>query len=283
MSAAFDDTAPRDNRASRHLSLSNEHATPIEVIEAARTLLGAITLDPATCALAQTRVRAVSWFGLDQPNRLYQDGLSLHWYACGEPSRVFLNPPGGKIQNPYGTSSAKVWWFRLAEEYARGRVHSAVFLGFSLELLQTTQVKIPHIDLNPTSGPVPLAIPLQAPICVPDRRLRFDKMVPRCTLCDRFIDPDRAKIMKGKDPKLCSPDVYLPPEIQTRLRERGIAMPTSDRCPRNGVEHWGPLDFCAGDSPTHSNVLVYLPPLGTTEEAARVDFQRAFAKIGRVR
>jgi ParB family chromosome partitioning protein len=45
-----------------HSSMSNEWFTPAENIEAARTVLGAIDLDPASCELADRTVRATHYF-----------------------------------------------------------------------------------------------------------------------------------------------------------------------------------------------------------------------------
>lgn len=293
MNAAATDAEPRDDRVPRHLSISNEHATPVEVIEAARVLLGDIDLDPASCALAQTRVKAGSWFGLDHNIPVNQNALVRSWDIF-TPSgcKVFLNPPGGKIN---GQSSAKVFWFKLVEEYERGHIESAVFLGFSIEILQTTQVKIPvwHRENGPNDRhSVSLPIPLDFPICVPSRRLKFDKMVPRCTLCGRFIDPDRAKLLKDSL-DLCHPKFKLTDSQKTLVEKRGgrlefwrgegAEFAPGYICARNGVEHWGPLDFASGDSPPHSNVLVYLPPHSLSADEAKAKFQAAFAAIGRVR
>ena len=66
--------------------------------------------------------------------------------------RVFLNPPGGKCdarglslelggKKPL-QSSGKAWWRKLQQEFDEGRVKEAVFVGYSLELLQTTQVDL---------------------------------------------------------------------------------------------------------------------------------------------
>jgi hypothetical protein len=67
---------------------SNEWYTPAEYIEAARSVMGGIDLDPASCELAQTVVKA------DVYLTKVEDGLSVRW--CHE--RVWLNPPYGETE-----------------------------------------------------------------------------------------------------------------------------------------------------------------------------------------
>ncbi len=138
---------------SHHLSLSVEHYTPPDVIEAARDVLGGFELDPASCALANKTVRAARIL------RREDDGLRHPWRG-----RVFCNPPGGKTQ---GRSNAKLFWEKLLDEWASGETSSAVFVGFNLELLQTAQRR--------TDGRMASLCPLDLPICVPRERLAFHR------------------------------------------------------------------------------------------------------------
>lgn len=103
------------------------------------------------------------------------------------PSRVFLNPPGGKcdpngralvkVKSGYAyantgelctlpsQSSVKAWWFKLAREYVSRRVSEAIFVGFSIEILQQTQV----------NTPAGLPTPLDFYLCFPSRRVAYVK------------------------------------------------------------------------------------------------------------
>jgi hypothetical protein len=161
----------------RHSSESAEHYTPSDIVERARRVMEHIDLDPASCAEANKWIRA------DRIFTRKDDGFTRPWSG-----RVFLNPPGGLSDNrqhpvkpkcretgscglPPGhthegvESSQKKWWFKLAREFKSGAVISAVFVSFSIELLQSTQV-------DPPDG---LPLPLDFPICFPSRRISYLK------------------------------------------------------------------------------------------------------------
>ena len=90
-------------------SLSNEHYTPAEYIEAARAVMGAIDLDPASCVEANEVVRAAKFFSADD------DGLRQEWRG-----RIWLNPP-------YGGGAAE-FVGKLMREIETGSVEQAVVL-----------------------------------------------------------------------------------------------------------------------------------------------------------
>jgi phage N-6-adenine-methyltransferase len=62
----------------------NEWYTPGHIIEAARTVLGRIDLDPASSAKAQATVKADRWFSETD------DGLASDW---GDAAAIWMNPP----------------------------------------------------------------------------------------------------------------------------------------------------------------------------------------------
>lgn len=138
----------------QHSSASNEWYTPPEIVEAAREVLGGIDLDPASCEEANKVVRA---------SRIYtigDDGLSKPWSG-----HVLLNPPGGKATREAAKhfksrSSAVCWWRALVQEYDRRRVTAAIFVGFSLEILATSQQEGWQSCMDYA-------------FCVPAKRLRF--------------------------------------------------------------------------------------------------------------
>jgi hypothetical protein len=93
-------------------SITNEHYTPAEYIDAAREVLGGIDLDPASCAKANKVVKASRFFTIED------DGLrkDKDWHG----PRVWMNPPyGGK---------AGEFVSKLMDEMEAGRVSAAIVL-----------------------------------------------------------------------------------------------------------------------------------------------------------
>lgn len=121
---------------------SPEWYTPAPLVEAARETLGGIDLDPQSCALANRTVRA---------RRIYtiEDDCFRHTWD----GRIFINPAGGIVLES---------WRYLLREWTRANVTRAIWIGYSLEQLQTLQ----------RGGPGPLTAALA--ICILDRRVQFD-------------------------------------------------------------------------------------------------------------
>jgi ParB family chromosome partitioning protein len=89
---------------------NDEWFTETKYLQLARTVLGAIDLDPASHPVAQRRVRADTFF------TKADDGLAHEWHG-----RVWLNPP---FSRPLITRFTD----KLLEEYAAGRTTAAVML-----------------------------------------------------------------------------------------------------------------------------------------------------------
>ena len=87
-----------------------ESYTPKPYIEAAREVMGAIDLDPASNAIAQKTVGALEWY--DEKS----DGLVRDWRG-----RVFLNPP-------YKYPLVAQFIDKLCDEYNVGRISAAILL-----------------------------------------------------------------------------------------------------------------------------------------------------------
>lgn len=90
-------------------SKSNEWYTKPGYIELARTVLGAIDLDPATCPTAQQWIQATTFYTKED------DGFNRPWFG-----RVWLNPPYG--------AKAGTWMLKAIAEYESGSVEAAILL-----------------------------------------------------------------------------------------------------------------------------------------------------------
>ncbi len=120
---------------------SDDWCTPANVLAAARLVLGDIDLDPATNEFAQVRVRARTFFTIED------DGLSKPWRG-----RVWLNPP-------YSMPAIESFVRRLVGEIDARNVTAAVLL-----------------TNNSTSAAwCQLATERSAAICLPNRRIAFDR------------------------------------------------------------------------------------------------------------
>lgn len=111
----------------KHLSLSNEHFTPPNVLVASLAAIGHDfevnqLLDPASCELANSIIQADKYLSQQE------DGLMHDWYT----STVFCNPPGGVTK---GESTLAVWARKFSEEYKRDRFERGAFLCFNTEVL----------------------------------------------------------------------------------------------------------------------------------------------------
>lgn len=146
-----------------HSAATPEWYTPADYVEAARTVMGGIDLDPASCAQANRTVGAGTWYGKEE------DGLrsTARWFG-----RVFLNPPGAVTEKYYDElkkkwrtrtvepSLVRPFWERLCREWRAGTVTRAIWIGYSLEQLQVLQS-------SPDS-------PLDFALCFPRSRIAFD-------------------------------------------------------------------------------------------------------------
>ena len=129
-----------------HTAASSEWYTPTPIVDAAREALGGtIDLDPASNKIAQARIQAREWCGLDHDEQEMRDGLRM---LRGHHERIWCNPP----------SPPKEWWTELSDEYIR-RGTRVVYMAYSIEQLQQIQ----------RWAPMPRSL-----VCVPSQRVRYD-------------------------------------------------------------------------------------------------------------
>jgi ParB family chromosome partitioning protein len=131
-------------------SESAEWFTPPCYIEAAREVLGAIDLDPASCEAANRIVQA------DRYYTEADNGYAQEWRG-----NLFLNPPygwccpDGRRKEKGGISSQGHWSGRLIEQYQAGTVTEAILL------------------INANTGEQWFQALWDFPICFVNRRIRF--------------------------------------------------------------------------------------------------------------
>ncbi len=130
------------NAPANYSSESNEWYTPGQYIDCVRDVLGAIDLDPASCARANETVEAERIFTADE------DGLKQDWWG-----NVFVNPPYGT--DDQGASVAGMFCQKAIGEYEVGRVAQCIILVNSLHS-QRWQAPL-----------------YQFPVCLVDHRIQF--------------------------------------------------------------------------------------------------------------
>jgi hypothetical protein len=162
----------------RHSNATPSWGTPQDIIEAARHVLnGVIDLDPASSEFFNSRVQARKFYDLED------DGLRKSWCRffsflnedqdhCEDVGRfsIFLNPPSGRYTGTkftHGNLSLirgnwinKLFWQKLLDEIQLGHVSHAIYVAYSLEQVQTTQVDCTNSLL-------------EYPICFPKTRLDY--------------------------------------------------------------------------------------------------------------
>lgn len=121
-----------------HSHESPDWYTPATIVDAARTVMGSIDLDPCTDFEAQKTVKATRYYLPPE------DGLLHPWEG-----NVFINPPGGQVN---------VFWKKLMDSC----VDQFLWVGYSLEQLQTLQNVS---DVIPQSK--------QFSMCIPKHRIAF--------------------------------------------------------------------------------------------------------------
>jgi hypothetical protein len=102
-----------------------EWFTPRPIVQAASSLMGGITLDPA-CSVAAYA------YQLEHSEAYHWErGLSLPWYG-----KVWLNPPfGGTIKD---------WIFRLTKFHKQGRIEQACCIAFNSTETDWGQMLLPY-------------------------------------------------------------------------------------------------------------------------------------------
>jgi hypothetical protein len=140
----------------KHIGLSaktDQWFTPPEVmIRVQMVFQGSPSLDPCGSLESNKVVQA--------DRVITKNSLDVPWPSC---ESVFCNPPSGKYcgTNPRykGMSNPSAFYHKLDAAYVDCKVSEYIFLGYSIEQLQTLQT---HNTIN-----------RDALICIPKKRIRF--------------------------------------------------------------------------------------------------------------
>lgn len=135
----------------QHSSRNDDWMTPHWVIDLVKNVLGEIELDPASSEKANDYIKAKKIYTIDD------DALSLDKW-CNVPSTIYINPPGGKLGNK---SKTGLFWQKLMQHREQGLINHAIFMCFSIEALQSTQLLTDCLSIG------------EFPICIPKRRIAF--------------------------------------------------------------------------------------------------------------
>ncbi|MEM6367794.1 MAG: hypothetical protein AAF851_05760 [Myxococcota bacterium] len=186
-------------RSARQTSDSQEWYTPPHIVERVHQILGGIDFDPASCPEANKVVRAKR-FLTEREN-----GLVAPWPA--EPSTVYCNPPGGLRG---GKSYPVQFWARLLRYCASDRLKAGIFMGFTLDLMQTSQSAVLSV--------------LRFPFCVPKQRLRFNTTPDGREVATR---PPHANVIVLVAP-FRTTEGFLPGEFEKAFRDVGdVVIPST--------------------------------------------------------
>lgn len=208
--------------AAFHSSESSEWYTPPIVVEPAREVLGGIDLDPCGCRATHD--------ALVKPSvtlRLPQDGLGFRWTGS-----VFVNPP----------SPPREWWTKLTRHYASGDVPMAIYVAYSVEQLQQSQVWAESTGLLAMTSPQ-----LAGLRCIPKRRVPYLQ-----TVRDALVNVEK-RIVKAVS--------------KTKKPEKALLTK------RDWLKTLRPDAIVAGEQPSHSSAIV---GLGLNRAA----FAQAFGSLG---
>jgi len=208
--------------------------------------------DPASSAIANKMIRAKLFYS--------SKGLETPWPS----GKAMLNPP----------SPPRMWWTALVQWVLREEENAALFVAYSIEQLQQSQIWTPD---HPA---------MSFPHCVPKRRVRF-----WCRAFDALQKVN--KRIDGLEDALTSAALALEQAKEAGLTEERLAKisdglhveideteqklkPLDKR--RAELDALDPDELVPGDQPTHASAYVLLG--ANQEETQR--FEDYFTEIGSV-
>lgn len=264
----------------KYSSISNEHFTPPSVVEKVRDLYdGTIDLDPCSCAIANSLVKA---------NEYMTDFTSASWHG-----NILINPFGGMYDVPEAItanplmgklggyeSAAKVLWRYTWMQWLKGNIKSAVFVGFSISIARLAQPTTKELEAGIfNDGDMSLS---KIPFCIPRDRLKF---------WVHGEDEAHQKAFKVKAAKTFSKEQKSSPDYEQRLQQRAdnlrdqwqdkkkSSLDGNAECHVDefGLEHW----FYESDSPPNDSLLIFLPDRDYWYHSCK-KFEETFSDFGTI-
>ena len=241
----------------KHSSVTVEHYTPPLYRNLAVQAMGSMTLDAASCLLAQTLTPfSERFYGVED------DGLSLPWFG-----NVFVNPPGGMRS---GQSNMRLWFHKAFTEWYEGRIKQCIFLGFQLSILR----------LNPE------IFELSLPFVVPQQRIRF-WTTPECLLLPYLVKYYKRRTAEYMLAAL--PEGWLSWDHVELMGWSGLGEYAEldklqayfTKCRK--AEQWVKSEhgiLLPSRSPSHDNAVIYLPD--REDAGATQRFYSVFSKVASV-
>jgi hypothetical protein len=227
-----------------HLSESNEHYTPPEIITIARNLLDDdIHFDPTSNAMANCIV------GAREYGEVRVDTFRLPWPG----TNAFINPPGGRsFREGYPTKSqAAQWLINTHRRIQEGTLQQAVFLAFNLN----TVALVPEVSQHQVCF---LKKRVQYLFCLEDKiaSLRREAEEQGQSWTRFYRDKQNKKIVDLFK-------LFEHPKTQRCTTKEGL------------VKHLTP-----GSSPPHHSALIFMENTATWDSQCR--FKDEMAKHGTV-
>ena len=258
MTTTNEETPAPTATESRHSMASPDWMSPKWLVELAREVLDVIELDPASDEEAN---------GIVDAERIYtkaDNGLMQPWHGT-----VFHNPPGGLVAE---------FWAKFLAEWFADRMTAGIWVGYSLEQLQTLQQVEPG-----------LMTPLDLSICVPKKRIAFvenaaARAARRAKVIERGFRPGAgARTWASAEACMSLEELKLLPQtdrVKAAIRTREQKIEAAE------LSGAGPRAIKAGrlakdgtppkNAPSHANYIVYVG-----KQTRR--FAEVFGRIGQVR
>lgn len=182
-------------------SKSAEHYTPIDYVEAARTVMGGIDCDPASCVAANDVIKAKTIYTIDNSGLLDEniwrgrvivnapgsckDDATGEYTGCG--TTLTTGPRQGGRRTSCACRLPQRFWAKLGQSVDDGLVSQFVWIGFNIS----------HLRILQGVGALLLKDCMRF---VPEFRMRFTGQSPTKDNVVLYYGPRRCAFVDAFDP-----------------------------------------------------------------------------------